>query len=822
MDKRKQSKIDNDNKKLNILKEVLFNIENEKSLEQPLLKVFQYLKFVEDVVIPNVGEKDFYVYLKSLTDKAIKNKTILNLKDLNYKNLCKIAFKSSSNVKNYLLNPYPKLLSIMLNVIDDVKEKNTYNSKTILLIFKEKINKRESLKVPLQLYKQNINWKYLSYIESVVIPNVGEREFLHYVEEFLNTKVNRSEMKSYTHTEAYRWILEDGNSERSSLIKSKERYPTIYLIVEEVLQNILSKGAKGKRKLVGAILKNKIDSFNKCSQEKFIDYCRNIIHKEFNEKRKKLNKIEFYRFLFKEPFLTKSFFKQGLFNNIKYINELNYLLEQESLNQKEYLKTWNSESIVLKSDIWIIYFIRGVTIHSIKLDFSLITEQRLKNEIKMFLIFNFNHDNPYTTYKDFSNLMRGLVILQQEFKIGKIADISRVQIAFLLKYLEYNKGYSIGSIKKTVGVFSKLSDYIIDKKKYNFKPTENVFKSIHIHNADAMSKNTSFIPDEVIDQISPHIEKMERIYGLIYEIFSLTGLRPKEVLELETNCFEITKEYEGYVKLNYIPHKIRNVRRRRGLCDHNFIYIPIELYEKIQEYIKENQDIYSNYGLKYLFARRTSHGVAIPKTSHFCLAINKIIKEHNIRDFEGNLWHFTSKQMRKTVAVNLIESGATHKEVANQLGHLDYRTTEKYYLEVRKSKLAELNTEFFKKKFEQDIGRSNLDLYNEEERRQLYVDFCLNKREVEFGSCTKHYSEGECGTRVGASSCTVCPKLCTGIKYMDKWSSLKESQTQVINELVRIYEENGIEDYHDYIEYKKEITLLKRYSNVIEQIKSGR
>ncbi|MBO1911296.1 hypothetical protein J4G37_41700, partial [Microvirga sp. 3-52] len=60
--------------------------------------------------------------------------------------------------------------------------------------------------------------------------------------------------------------------------------------------------------------------------------------------------------------------------------------------------------------------------------------------------------------------------------------------------------------------------------------------------------------------------------------------------------------------------------------------------------------------------------------------------------------------------------------------------------------------------------------------------------------------------------------LCTGKAYLDKWDGLKESQIQIIDELHRVYEENGIDDYQDFIEYKKETTLLKRYNTVVQEI----
>lgn len=197
-----------------------------------------------------------------------------------------------------------------------------------------------------------------------------------------------------------------------------------------------------------------------------------------------------------------------------------------------------------------------------------------------------------------------------------------------------------------------------------------------------------------------------------------------------------------------------------------------------------------------------------------------MIKKYQICKEDGELWHYTSRQSRKTLAVTLIEQGASSNEIAMQFGHSDIRTTEKYYAEVRKKRLAELNSEFFKKRFKVLVGEDNLKCYSVEERRQLYVDFALNTREVEFGKCSKHISEGPCGVRAGSISCATCTKLCTGTKYIDKWTELVTSQRNIVNELLRIYGEEGIEekDFMEFIEYKREIHLLNSYTSVVTNI----
>lgn len=78
----------------------------------------------------------------------------------------------------------------------------------------------------------------------------------------------------------------------------------------------------------------------------------------------------------------------------------------------------------------------------------------------------------------------------------------------------------------------------------------------------------------------------------------------------------------------------------------------------------------------------------------------------------------------------MIENGATAAELTYALGHLNQATAAKYYAEVRKRRQAELNTEFYREAFDVRLSSEQLAVFSEEERRMLYVDFCLGNRRV--------------------------------------------------------------------------------------------
>lgn len=206
---------------------------------------------------------------------------------------------------------------------------------------------------------------------------------------------------------------------------------------------------------------------------------------------------------------------------------------------------------------------------------------------------------------------------------------------------------------------------------------------------------------------------------------------------------------------------------------------------------------------------------------YFITKMNKLIQKYNIRDESGQPWNFTSRQCRKTLAVNMIENGATAAELTYALGHLNQSTAAKYYAEVRKKREAELNTEFYREAFDVRLSPEQLAVFSEEERRMLYVDFRLGNRRVELGFCTRKLCEGACKSRSRTIHCVNCPQLCTGIKYLPYWSKLLKSQGERVRAVVVGYQDAEIEDYEDFIEYQQEQRLLAAYENIVAELRKN-
>lgn len=557
-------------------------------------------------------------------------------------------------------------------------------------------------------------------------------------------------------------------------------------------------------------------------EQEIQQFYHDFAQKAFTTKRVKVSNHKFYEALFGK---NASYYKPSPFFKYNHEKLITLAVDEVLERQKEAFIKTNRKEMDLRNDTWVLYFLKGPSLNKREFDFRKIKSKTLRNEAKIYFKHILYHENNFRNDKGFALVVTGLNLFTTHYSdIHYVKDIEELHGRFLITILQTDEiksqrkeSLSVNSIRKMVQKIGMIAEHLRHQEKYAMKPLSNPFENIVFHNVDKMSKNTEIIPEEVGMQLDEVYHELNDNYRLLFEILTHTGLRIKEVSHLKQDCIQPSKTSDEYMLLTYTPYKILNELKKKSKSTTAINAIRKELAVKIQEQIRSTIKQREQTDTDYIFfTRKTKNGerYSLIQENSFVQAVNRLIEDHQICDEHGQLWKYTSRQSRKTIAVELAENGATSQEIARQLGHLDTRTTDEYYAEVRKKKLAELNSKFFKKKFDMFVGEENLALYTEEERRQLYVDFSLNSRDVEFGKCSKHVSEGPCGVRKGNMSCATCSKLCTGSSFLDKWKELVESQQAILDELIRIYEKENITDYEDFIEYKREKHLLNTYQSV--------
>lgn len=552
------------------------------------------------------------------------------------------------------------------------------------------------------------------------------------------------------------------------------------------------------------------------------DYLRSIAE-GYTGRRERISECKLHDWLLGEPFRIN--FKGC---DKDFLSLFKESVRTESEIQSKKFISENRLQLDVKKDVWVLYKKHGPSLYYNRMDFTIINSPSMRLEVKYYMKHRFMAVNRIND-RFLSEIAYAVNLLTtHNSNIKYFADVDDVDAKALHITLEnaettnHGREKSQANIMIVFGTCKIVCAYLMgnmrDEGIKSPRPYQNPFEKFIFRNSKDYVKNTPVIPECVMEQLEVHIGELQEVYQLLFKIFSNTSMRAKEVLFLEADCLEKSK-YEDYVLLKYKPYKVLSARRKAGVGDYHRVLIPCSLANEIKLQIESTKPLRDEYCLPYIFIRkRENFKASMLNMWYFAILINKLIENYSICDETGEPWHFTSRQYRKTLAVTLIENGATVEELAYWLGHLNRGTTAKYYAEVRKMKLAELNTKFFKDKFDLLLSGKQLAEYSEEERRLLYIDFRLEQRKVELGYCLKKAADGGCTNRNSMYNCVNCKNLCTGKKYLPYWQELLEQQKILVNNLLAAYVKNNIIDYTDFKEYKQESFLLECYQNIVNSI----
>ena len=514
----------------------------------------------------------------------------------------------------------------------------------------------------------------------------------------------------------------------------------------------------------------------------------------------------------------------------EFVSILTAVVEQERKVQRRIFVSENHLQIDIHSNLWKIYEWRGGVLRLKSVDFTKINSASLRYEMKFYMRYSYENAGKINVALFDCQYMAINTLTEINPQIRCFSDISEADAKALLMALEKkekNNGthFSQYYIAKAVNSVRRIIDYLMSdmraKELETPRPCSNPFATISFHNLREYNTPTTAIPEDVIAEINRHSEELSPLHKLLYDIFMNTGLRLKEVYFLEVDCIEPSR-YENICQLKFKPHKVLAVRKRHGAGDYHRIMIPADLANRISAYIDETAFRRNKIGYPYIFLSQTpGYETAVMDSMPLIRAVRRIIKKYDIRNEDGELWHFTSRQFRKTIAVTLIENGATTAELAYWLGHMCSDTAAKYYAEVRKTKLAEFNTQFFREKFDLLLSAEQLEEFSEEERRLLYVDFRLEQRRVELGFCLVKAAGGGCKNRNSLYNCVNCRSLCTGKQYLPYWRELMEQQRIILDNLIENYHRNNVNNYEGYMEYKQEFRLFQGYESIVDAINGG-
>lgn len=351
-------------------------------------------------------------------------------------------------------------------------------------------------------------------------------------------------------------------------------------------------------------------------------------------------------------------------------------------------------------------------------------------------------------------------------------------------------------------------------------PSVNICKDIKVKTPDQVS-NRIPIPEGVFTEIMRYIDELEPTYKNAFELIAAGGLRPNE---LEGITQDSLIEKDGKLVLCIWEYKKEKVRGRKGKKP--IREIPLNFSEAIQafrEQVNVSEEARKATGHASIFIRRINNAnvYGVLATSSLKQAVNNLINTHNILNPDtGELWHYTPYQLRVSLVVEMIENGAGDAQLKAFFGWNSDSTMQNAYYMARKLKLMEMDTEFFKREFAMNLSQESIYQYSEEELNEIVEMFYATSREMAYGRCIRHPSQGICGKLHEASACAPCENIKVSPHYRKKWEELYATQCRELIRLRRFYEQRGhiSEKYEKYEFYVVQSGILESYANVLMNI----
>lgn len=504
---------------------------------------------------------------------------------------------------------------------------------------------------------------------------------------------------------------------------------------------------------------------------------------------------------------------------IKYFKEIDLLIEDTIRNIGDIYISENMKEIHQSIYKFKVFYLYGKSLRSSKIDFTGIHSTKIIEQVSQYFRINYNQMNARNHLHEIQRIILTIKELEQHYTLDCISSIKIDYLEFLLHRWQFEYSFKPSTLSARISSLSNVFHFFISRSKKYPNITTNPCRNIRLFNKEGHIVSTDNIPADVIYQLDQRISELGQKYYLLYHLLRRTGCRFSEISLLKTNDFRIENDKWGQLKIT--PYKIVKSLKRNGHQEYRFITVPASLVNELMKYVENTASERSHYKIDYVFYGICRNRVSTVTSGRFNLLINRLIDRYNIRGSDGDLWRFSAKQLRKTFAVDLINNDVPLHVVQHALGHLHQDTTAHYYAQVEMMRISELNHEFFTKMFNAHFQECNFIRYTEDERRLLYVDFCMNKRNVEVGYCTKHPSEGNCKS-IYKASCSTCPKLCTGVKFLPIWEERVQEKSRYLKDLEKLYQQKNISQctYSSFPEYSKTFQSLQWDKEVIEKIHS--
>ena len=270
------------------------------------------------------------------------------------------------------------------------------------------------------------------------------------------------------------------------------------------------------------------------------------------------------------------------------------------------------------------------------------------------------------------------------YEDGFLRDLSRLDIENYLTWIaEEYEGRNATYASKAVSFIRQFLDYI-QMAEYPQAPVKDIYRLIYDEDIPKRERledtfeKIKYIPEPVLVQLDANVseiepEEMQPLYVLLRE----TGWRGADVLNLR---YDTCLDYEwNKTEGRYIPFLCGEITKT-GIP---LLKVPIrdEVAELVKELVKEAETKSTEYNNPHRYLFNTYEGLSsgLPYNKQaFSAAVQEMIERKDIRDADGEIYHFKAHSLRHTRASEYAEQGMPIGVIRRLLGHCSLQMTLHY------------------------------------------------------------------------------------------------------------------------------------------------
>lgn len=442
-----------------------------------------------------------------------------------------------------------------------------------------------------------------------------------------------------------------------------------------------------------------------------------------------------------------------------------------------------------------------------KFDFSYIPSVEIKELFKDYVWQNYRVGNKviYTLKREVDTYFYHFIRFAESRNIISLKGLTNVDVENYISYLHTTISEKTGkpmgyqSQKKCLDYFKSVIRWC-QLHRPDDVPVTEIFTGNEYIGVNRKLK-INFIPDDVVAQINEALKTEENPYlkyGII--ILQSTGMRIGDLLKLRIDCIK-PHPISGYT-IEWVQHKERKNKAPmpvRSEC--------VAAIEKLIEITKDLRDEADEKDKDVLMIWRVPVGKEAGKVMNlnsfrFNKWFKKFIKDNDIKDANGDYYHLTSHQFRRTLGTDMLSKGTNINVIQQVLGHSDASVTKRFYADVKDKERAEVF------KSVGVIGNINQIQSNAFDNISEFEWFKANKDKGACmcdGYCTKPVIDGKiCDRLLKRQKCYTCSRYITTPEYLDAHKRHLANLEKQLEEGV-IYGEHYAEHFIPTIEVLKVI-----------------